>query len=389
MSFIPYGRQHITQADIDEVTNVLQSDFITQGPKVPEFEQAVCDFVETDYAVAVNSATSALHIACLALDFSVNDILWTSPISFVASANCALYCGGKVDFVDINTDTFNICVVELERKLKVAKLQGLLPKILVVVHLGGSSCDMQQIKKLSDEYGFAIIEDASHAIGGKYLGSYIGNCKYSDICVFSFHPVKIITTVEGGMATTNNPQLADKMRLLRSHGVTRDPQLMNKNSGPWYYEQLELGFNYRLTDIQAALGISQLNRLGEYIEKRNLLASNYRELLKHLPVSYQKVEACNLSSYHLFIIRVNSKVGANSRASVFDALRKANIGVNVHYIPIHTQPYYKEFKYLEQSFKNAEEYYDEAISLPLFPDLTHEQQAYIVDHLKSALLKAV
>ncbi|NRA21757.1 MAG: UDP-4-amino-4,6-dideoxy-N-acetyl-beta-L-altrosamine transaminase [Oceanospirillaceae bacterium] len=383
--FIPYGKQEITQQDIDAIIGVLQSDFITQGEKVPEFERLICDYTDANFAVAVNSATSALHIACLALGLRKGDWLWTSPISFVASANCGLYCGASVDFVDIDPDTYNISISALEAKLIIAKRVNKLPKIIVAVHLAGRSCEMQRIRQLSKEYGFFIIEDASHAIGAKYLGKSVGSCLYSDICVFSFHPVKIITTAEGGLATTNSSEIAEKMQLLRSHGITKNDAEMDDYHGPWYYQQHHLGFNYRLTDIQAALGISQLSRLDEYVSVRNRLVEIYNDLLAGLPIRLQKNSSDCYSSCHLYIIRLDLEQLSVSRRHVFELLRAANIGVNVHYIPIHTQPYYRELGFTDGDFSQAEQYYQEAISLPLFPALSIEQQYSIVDCLKKAL----
>lgn len=382
---IPYGRQDITQEDLDAVVEVLQSSNLTQGPAVPAFEQEVLDVCGADYAVAVNSATSALHLACLALGLGRGDYLWTTPNTFVASANCALYCGAQVDFVDIDADSYNLCPKKLEQKLIQAKVENKLPKIVVPVHFAGQSCAMQEIYQLSQKYGFKIIEDASHAIGGRYLGEPIGNCRFSDITVFSFHPVKIITTGEGGMAVTNNPKLAEKMGLLRSHGITRDAHLMTEPMhGPWYYQQVDLGFNYRMTDIQAALGVSQIGRLQSYVAKRNELAERYNQLLTPLPVNLPKVLQDNYSAFHLFVIRLNlEQVGGHKE--VFEALRAAKILVNLHYIPVHTQPYYQQMGFNWGDFPEAETYYQEAISLPLFPTLTYAEQDFVVQELQKAL----
>lgn len=382
---IPYGKQDINQDDINAVIDVLSSDFITQGPVVPKFEQAIADYCQANYAVAVNSATSALHIACLALDIKQGDVVWTSPISFVASANCALYCGADVDFVDIDANTFNICPKALEQKLKQAKANKRLPKAIIVVHMAGVSCDLQVIAALTKPYEIKIIEDASHAIGAKYQDKPVGNCFYSDISIFSFHPVKIITSAEGGLATTNNAQLAEKMALYRSHGITREPEQLKQNTQEtWYYEQQALGFNYRLTELQAALGLSQLNRLNEYVAKRHQLVTNYRNGLADLPISWQQVTDDNYPSYHLFIIRLTAQ-SPWSRKQVFDALRQAKIGVNVHYIPIHTQPYYQQLGFKEGDFVQAEQYYQACLSLPLYPQLTDEQQQYIINTIKALL----
>ncbi|KUM52411.1 UDP-4-amino-4,6-dideoxy-N-acetyl-beta-L-altrosamine transaminase [Rheinheimera sp. EpRS3] len=380
---IPYGRQHITQADIDAVTQVLQSDFLTQGPAVPAFEQRFCELTTAQQAVAVNSATSALHIACLALGVGPGSRVWTSPLSFVASANCARYCGADVDFVDIEPDSGNMAVDKLRQKLEQARSTDTLPQIVIPVHLAGASCDMQQIHYLANEFGFSIIEDASHAVGASYHDEPVGNCRYSDITIFSFHPVKIITTAEGGMALTNNSVLADKMRLLRSHGISRDESLMTEPAhGAWYYQQLLLGFNYRMTDIQAALGLSQSLRLLPIIQKRQLLAANYNRLLADLPVGLPALDDVNISAWHLYIIRLDDKT---KRKAVFDGLRAAGIGVNVHYIPIHTQPYYQQLGFDWGDFPLAEDFYERIISLPMFPELSGEQQQYIADKLAELL----
>ncbi len=385
--FITYGKQNSKQQDIDAVIQVLQSDFLTQGPQVPLFEKTVAEYVGAEYALAVNSATSALHIACLALGLQKGDVLWTSPITFVASANCALYCGADVDFVDIDPQTYNLSVDALQKKLVQAKLENKLPKIVIPVHLCGQSCDMEKIHALSKEYGFHIIEDASHAIGGKYRSAYVGACKYSDITIFSFHPVKIVTTAEGGMALTNNATLAQKMDLLRSHGVTRNTALMNKETeGPWYYQQVELGFNYRMTELQAALGVSQMHRLTQFVEKRHTISNKYNEILKDLPVilPYQIPES--YSGLHLYVIRLKLDELKASRKQVFEALRAKGIGVNVHYIPVHTQPYYENLGFKLGDFPLAEAYYDSAISLPMYPDLTDAQIQYVYESLKEVLI---
>ena len=385
---IPYGRQDITQADIDAVVEVLQSDFLTQGPKVPLFEQTVADKVGAKHALAVNSATSALHIACMALGLGQGDWLWTTPVTFVASANCGLYCGAQIDFVDIDPRTYNLCPKTLEAKLNVAEREGKLPKVLVAVHLCGQPCDMQAIHALSQRYGFRIIEDASHAIGGKYQGEYIGGGHYSDITVFSFHPVKIITTAEGGMALTNNVQLAEKMALLRSHGITRDPAKMTQEpDGGWYYQQIDLGFNYRMTDIQAALGCSQLERLDQYVESRNRLAERYDRLLDDLPLTTPYRPQENYSAFHLYVIRLHCSESASSHKQVFQGLRELGIGVNLHYIPIYRHPYYESTGSRVQEYPESESYYSEAISLPLFPTMSDSDQDSIVDVLRRLLMK--
>ncbi|QOR39085.1 UDP-4-amino-4,6-dideoxy-N-acetyl-beta-L-altrosamine transaminase [Billgrantia diversa] len=383
---IPYGRQDIQQADIDAVLEVLQSDFLTQGPVVPRFEQAVAAKVGARHALAVNSATSGLHIACLALGLGEDDWLWTSPITFVASANCGLYCGAKVDFVDIDPRTYNLCPKALEAKLKQAEREGRLPKVLVAVHLCGQPCDMQTIHALGQHYGFRIIEDASHAIGGKYKGKYIGSCRYSDIAIFSFHPVKIITTAEGGMALTNNDQLAQSMDLLRSHGVTRDPKLMTHEAdGPWYYQQVDLGFNYRITELQAALGVSQLERLDDYVARRNDLAERYDNQLAKLPVVTPWQHPDSYSGRHLYVIRLKlNEIGVSHRQA-FESLRAQGIGVNLHYIPVHNQPYYQAMGFQRNDFPEAQRYYAEAISLPLYPTMTNAQQDEVVSALQQAL----
>lgn len=383
---IPYGRQEITQADIDAVVSVLQSDHLTQGPVVPHFEQAVATHVGAKHALAVNSATSALHIACLALGLGTGDWLWTTPITFVASANCGLYCGAQVDFVDIDPRTYNLCPTALEAKLVEAQKTGCLPKVLVAVHLCGQSCDMAAIHALGQKYGFRIIEDASHAIGGKYRGEFIGNCRYSDITVFSFHPVKIITTGEGGMTLTNCDELAAQMRLLRSHGITRDAvEMTHEPDGPWYYQQISLGFNYRMTELQAALGLSQMQRLDTYVAHRNELAKRYTQLLSTLPVDMPWQHPDSYSAYHLFIIRLRIKEIRKTHLQVFERLRKFGIGVNLHYIPVHTQPYYQLMGFNVGDYPKSELFYQEAITLPLHPGLSHPEQDYITNSLQEVL----
>jgi UDP-4-amino-4,6-dideoxy-N-acetyl-beta-L-altrosamine transaminase len=383
---IPYGRQEITTADVESVIAVLTSDFLTQGPAVPRFEASVASHVNVNYAVAVNSATSALHIACLALNLGAGDILWTTPITFVASANCALYCNASVDFVDIDPKTYNISVAALEEKLIEAARTGKLPKVLVAVHLCGQPCEMDEIHRLSQVYGFKIIEDASHAIGGKYKGDFIGNCRYSDITVFSFHPVKIITTAEGGMALTNDARLAEKMQLLRSHGITRDTDKMTHEAdGPWYYQQIELGYNYRMTDIQAALGVSQMTRLDQYVSIRHSLVDQYNSKLENLQITRPWQHPDSYSAYHLYVIRLNKENIQKSHLEVFNYLRDSDIGVNLHYIPVHTQPYYQKLGFKPGDFPEAEKYYSEAISLPLYATLSTEEQNTVIHTLKSAL----
>lgn len=383
---IPYGRQSISEDDIEAVVAVLRSDYLTQGPVVPKFEHAVSTHCGVAHARAVNSATSALHIACLALDLGAGDWLWTSPITFVASANCGLYCGAQVDFVDIDARTYNMCPEALARKLGIAEKQGRLPKVVVPVHLCGQPCDMQAIHTLAQRYGFKIIEDASHAIGGQYKGEPIGNCRYSDITVFSFHPVKIITTAEGGIALTNSADLANKMALLRSHGITRDPAKMNREvDGPWYYQQIELGFNCRMTELQAALGVSQMTRLETYVARRHELANRYDELLASLPVTtpWQHPDGC--SARHLYVIRLQLDEIKPSHLQVFEALCQLGIGVNLHYIPVHTQPYYQRMGFKLGDFPAAELYYTQAISLPLFPTMTDGNQDEVVNAIHEAV----
>lgn len=384
---IPYGRQDITPADVEAVVQVLRSDFLTQGPAVPAFERAVAQKVHARHALAMSSATAALHVACLALDLGPGDWLWTSPITFVASSNCALYCGARVDFVDIDPRTYNLCVKALERKLVEAKRLGRLPKVVVPVHLCGQPCDLARIHELAQEYGFKIIEDASHAIGGRYRNQPIGNCRYSDITVFSFHPVKIITTAEGGMAMTNDDALAEEMALLRSHGITREPALMEREpDGGWYYEQIALGFNYRMTDVQAALGLSQLHRVDAYVARRHELAARYDHLFASFPLVTPWQHPDGYSGRHLYVIRLKPGAsGKKSHRQVFDELRDAGIGVNLHYIPVYRQPYYEKLGFAAGMCPEAEKYYEEAITLPLFPTMSEEQQDQVVTILKKVL----
>jgi UDP-4-amino-4,6-dideoxy-N-acetyl-beta-L-altrosamine transaminase len=386
MRSIPYGRQDITQADIDAVVAVLQSDFLTQGLKVPAFEQAVAGYCGTTHALAVNSATSALHIACLALDLGPGDWLWTTPNTFVASANCGLYCGAHIDFVDIDPRTYNLCPKALEQKLIAAEKSGCLPKVVVPVHLCGQPCDMQAIHTLSIRFGFKIIEDASHAIGGKYKGEPIGNCRFSDITVFSFHPVKIITTAEGGMALTNDDKLAERLGLLRSHGITRDPALMTKAmDGPWYYQQVALGYNYRMTDLQGALGASQMTRLDHYVARRHEIARRYDELLKDLPITTPWLHPDGYSGLHLYVIRLQLNKITKTHLQVFEALRAKEILVNLHYMPVHTHPFYHQMGFKLGQFPEAERYYAEAISIPMYPSMTESQQEQVVNCLRDAI----
>ena len=384
-AFVPYGRQEITEADIQSVVEVLRSSYLTQGPAVPAFEQAVAKKVGASYGVAVNSATSALHIACLALGLGPGDWLWTSPITFVASANCGLYCGASIDFVDIDPSTGLMDIEALSINLEYAERQGKLPKVVVPVHLTGASCDMKAIADLADRYGFFVIEDASHAIGGSYQGRPVGCCLYSDICVFSFHPVKIITTAEGGLALTNNPQIAEKMADLRSHGITKDSDRFQlPAAGPWSYEQQCLGFNYRMTDLQAALGLSQLERLDQIVDERNRLYWRYCELLRDLPACLLSIPAKVRSSVHLAVMRLNAGYVSLHR-SLFEHLRVNSIGVQVHYSPVHLQPHYRKLGFVSGSFPCSEAYAQSVISLPLFPGLLDADQDRVVSVIEEYL----
>lgn len=384
---IPYGRQDISQADIDSVVEVLRSDWLTQGPLVPRFEEAVVVYTGAQYAIAVNSATSALHIACLALELGTGDWLWTSPNTFVASANCALYCGARVDFVDIDPYTYNMSVERLAEKLETAKAENRLPKVVIPVHFAGQSCDMVAINDLGQQYGFKIIEDASHAIGGKYRGEPVGNGRFSDITVFSFHPVKIITTGEGGMALTNDAILADRMMRYRSHGITSKPEFMQPRSADeiWNYQQIDLGFNYRMTDIQAALGLSQLSRLDEFVMRRREVAQRYDEALAelHIIAPWQHPDAW--SSYHLYPIRVRKSLCGKTQRQVYDAFFNVGIGVNLHYVPVYRQPYYEAMHFKAGYCPEAELYHKEVISIPMFPTLADLAQGQVINELKKAL----
>lgn len=380
--FIPYGRQDISDEDIAAVVEALCSDFLTQGPQVPAFENALALHVGAAHAVAVNSATSALHMACMALDLGPEDWLWTVPNTFVASANCALYCGAQVDFVDIDPITYTMCVTALAAKLKLAQEAGRLPKVIVPVHLCGQSADMEAISRIAQSYGVKIIEDASHSIGADHQGRPVGDCRYSDITVFSFHPVKIITTCEGGMATTQDAKVARKMELARSHGITREPsEMTHVPDGPWYYQQVSLGYNYRMTELQGALGLSQLKRLDVFVARRRQLAAQYDALLSNLPLQRPVQHPDSNSSWHLYVIRV----AAGHHTAVFKAMRAAGIGVNLHYIPVHTQPFYRDMGFQLGQFPNAEAYYAEAISIPLFAGLTDVEQERVVTELAKAL----
>ncbi len=383
---IPYGRQDIDDADIQAVVAVLKSDYLTQGPVVPAFESSVADFCGATHAVAVNSATSGLHIACLALGVGAGDIVWTSPITFVASSNCALYCGATVDFVDIDPSTYNLSVDRLAEKLVRAEQDGRLPKVVIPVHLCGQPCDMAGISALATRYGFKVIEDASHAIGGKYQGMPIGNCRYSDITIFSFHPVKIITTAEGGMAVTNNGELAKRLRLLRSHGITRDlHDMTHEPDGPWYYQQVALGFNYRMTDIQAALGLSQMLRIEHFVSRRHEIAARYNTLLEGLPVLTPWQHPDGYSGLHLYVIRLKLSEIQKTHRQVFEGLRHQGIAVNLHYIPVYLQPYYRTMGFAPGCCPEAERYYGEAISLPMFPGLQDAQQDKVVDAMARSI----
>lgn len=382
---IPYGRQDVSEKDIQSVVDVLRSDYITQGPMIQKFERKVADYCNAKYAYACNSATSALHIACLALGVGKGDLVWTSPISFVASSNCALYCNAEVDFVDIDAKSYNMSPVALEQKLIKAKAKGRLPKVVIPVHLSGQSCEMDKIHALSKQYGFKIIEDASHAIGATYKGQAVGNCQYSDIAVFSFHPVKIITTCEGGMCLTNDPHVSNLIGRYRSHGITRQASEMSKApDGPWYYEQLNLGLNYRMNDVQAALGLSQMDRLDEFIEKRRTIAKRYDELLKDSIVETPQQHPDTNSSWHLYIIRLKENKNITHR-QLFEQFRAAGVLVNIHYIPIYRQPYYQELGFTAEEFDQAEKYYEEAISIPIFPGLKSEEQNKVVSLIKQPI----
>lgn len=387
MLLIPYGRQDINQADIDAVIEVLRSDFLTQGPKVPAFEECVANYCGAQHAIAVNSATSALHIACLALGVGKGDIVWTTPITFVASANCALYCGAAIDFVDIDPRTYNLSSEKLKEKLEQAEKSGKLPKVVIPVHLCGQPCDMEAIHELSRIYGFRIIEDASHAIGGRYKDEAIGNCRYSDITIFSFHPVKIITSGEGGMALTNDPELAGRMQRYRSHGITSTPAEMvaRPDNEIWNYQQITLGYNYRMTDIHAALGISQMQRIDEFVCKRHAIAERYDELLAVLPLTTPWQHPDGYSGLHLYVIRLKLDEIRKMQKEVFKALHKQGIGVNLHYIPVYRQPYYEKMGFRPGYCQEAEQYYKEVISVPMYPELTNNQQECVVNALKKSI----
>jgi len=383
---IPYGRQSLDQADVDAVVAVLQSDWLTQGPALERFEQAMASRCQADYAVAVCNATAALHIACLAAGLGPGDCLWTTPNTFLASANCGRYCGAQVDFVDIDPVTWNLDVRALAVKLEDAERAGTLPKVLIAVAFSGQSCDMSAIAPLARRYGFTVIEDASHAVGASYAGRPVGCGEFADMTVFSFHPVKIITSAEGGMVLTNRREVAQRLQRLRSHGMTRDPAQMTEAShGPWYYQQVELGFNYRMTDLQAALGLSQLSKLDSFVARRRELASRYHRLLSDLPVTLPGLQPGAESAWHLYVVRLQLDRIALNHRQVFEGLRAAGIGVNLHYIPVHLQPYYRDLGFAEGDFPQAERYYTQAISLPMFPSLSDEQQGYVVEQLRRLL----
>ena len=384
---IPYARQSISKQDIDAVVEVLQSDYLTQGPVVPAFENAVADLVGAKHAIAGNSATSMLHVACLALGVTTGDRVWTAPNSFVASANCALYCDAEIDFVDIDSETFNMSPVALATKLEEAEKSNKLPKVIIPVHMGGQSCDMQSISLLAQQYGIKVIEDASHAIGGSYNSQKIGNCAYSDITIFSFHPVKIITSGEGGMATTQDEGLAHAMRRLRSHGITRnESEFEFSNDGPWYYEQQELGLNYRLTDIAAALGLSQLQRIDTFINQRNAIAVRYNEAFASTVITAPQIASNSISAFHLYIARCDFDNLNVTRVDLFQKMKDAGILLNLHYIPIYRQPYFAKMGFDPKTFPNAERYYEQAFSIPMYADLSEADQDTVISSLLSALV---
>jgi UDP-4-amino-4,6-dideoxy-N-acetyl-beta-L-altrosamine transaminase len=383
---IPYGRQTISEEDVRAVVEVLGSDFLTQGPAVPRFEAAVLAACHARHAVAVNSATSALHIACLALGLGEGDVLWTVPNTFVASANCGLYCGASVDFVDIDPRTYNMSVTALETKLLETERSGKLPKVVIPVHFSGQSCDMRAIAGLAQRFGFRVIEDASHAIGATYENEPVGVCRYSDITIFSFHPVKIVTTAEGGVAVTNDAKLARRMELLRSHGITRvKDELQAGQDQGWYYEQVDLGFNYRMTELQAALGVSQMRRLDEFVGRRRVLARRYDESLKGQPLRLPFQDGKGESAFHLYVIQVDENAGAVDRRTLYDRLRRAGIGVNVHYIPVHLQPYYQRLGFHAGQFPVAESYYANAISIPLYFGLSQADQSEVIRQVEQGI----
>ncbi len=384
---IPYGRQEITEADIAEVEKILRSDFLTQGPTVPKFEKSVANYCRVSHAVAVNSATSALHLACLAIGLGPGDWLWTSPNTFVASANCGLYCGANVDFVDIDPKTYNMSIVSLSEKLMQAEKSGKLPKVVIPVHFAGQPCDMPKIHALSKQYGFRIIEDASHAIGSSFKKNKVGSCTYSDITVFSFHPVKIITTAEGGMALTNNKDIYEKLLRLRTHGITNDKIKMKKrpNNEIWNYQQIDLGFNYRMNDIQAALGLSQMKRLDKFVKYRHKIAKYYDTKLKDLPITLPWQAPTAYSSFHLYPILVNVNSNKKNQKKIYNEMKKNKIAVNLHYIPVHRHPYYENLGFKKNDFPEAESFYRKVISIPMFAILNDIDQEHVVKTLKKVM----
>ena len=386
MNYIPYGHQDIDDNDINAVVRILKSDWLTQGPVIEEFEKAVADYCGAKYAVSVSSGTAALHIAMLAADLGTGDELWTSPNTFVASANCGLYCGANVDFVDIERKTFNMSTSCLEEKIKSAVKKNKLPKVIIPVHFAGQSCNMEKISEIAKKHNILLVEDGSHAIGGSYKEDKIGSCRYSDMTVFSFHPVKNITTGEGGMVLTNRKELYEKLKLFREHGITKTPSLIDDNEqGTWYYQQIVLGYNYRMTDIQAALGKSQLKRIDEFISRRRTIVDIYNEKLKNLGLGLPQEDINNNSAWHLYVIQLDLQKEGIDRRFVFNAMRKAGIGVNVHYIPVHTQPVYQKLGFKKGDYPEAEKYYEQAISLPIYPGLKKEQQDYVIETLYKLL----
>ncbi|MFL6647959.1 MAG: UDP-4-amino-4,6-dideoxy-N-acetyl-beta-L-altrosamine transaminase [Sulfurifustaceae bacterium] len=386
MRVIPYARQHIDEADIEAVVETLRSDWLTQGPAVERFERSVREYCGAAHAVATCNATAALHLACRALDVGEGDVVWTSPITFVASANCALYCGARIDFVDVDETSGNLGTAALERKLELAARESRLPKAIIVVHLAGLPCDMESVHDLARRYGVRIVEDASHAIGAEYRDAKVGACRYSDITIFSFHPVKIVTTGEGGMALTNDEHLYRKMRLLRSHGISREQDDMERQpDGPWYYEQIDLGYNYRMNDIQAALGCSQMRRLPQFLEARRALASRYSDGLRHLPLVLPPPEENRRSAWHLYLVRIKASRTVKSRRAVYDALVQAGIRGNVHYIPVHMQPYFRRLGFAPGDFPVAERFYAGALTLPLYYGLQESEQRYVIETLTRVL----
>lgn len=383
---IYYGRQDINETDIQAVEEVLRSDFLTQGPAIERFEGKVAEYCGARYAVAVTNATSALHIACLAAGIGKGDLVWTTPITFTASANCARYCGADVDFVDIDADTYNMSVDALEEKLQTAKKQGRLPNLVIPVHLAGQSCDMKRMKALSEAYGFRLLEDASHAIGADYADGKVGNCAFSDMVVFSFHPVKIITTGEGGMVLTNDKMLYEKLNLYRSHGITRDAaEMSHESDGPWYYQQITLGYNYRMTDIQAALGASQMERIDAFVARRRALVARYNTALQDFPVKTPYVMEGADSSWHIYIVRIDFANVTKTKQEIFAEMAQKGVALNLHYIPVHTQPYYEALGHRPEECPNAMDYYREALTLPLYPGLTDDEQDQVIEALREVL----